>query len=58
MMKTLHTCRRILRATAAGSLDTIVLRDLSANATFDIDDGELHVTTKDGLGTLTFERVR
>jgi hypothetical protein len=31
---------------------------LSAAATFDIDDGELHVTTKDGLTTLTFERVR
>jgi heat shock protein HslJ len=41
-----------------GSLDTIFLRDLSAAATFDIDDGELHVTTKDGLATLTFERVR
>jgi heat shock protein HslJ len=41
-----------------GSLDTIFLRDLSAAATFDLDDGELHVTTKDGLATLTFERVR
>ena len=41
-----------------GSLDTIFLRDLSAAATFDINDGELHVTTKDGLTTLTFERVR
>jgi heat shock protein HslJ len=42
----------------SGSLDTIFLRDLSAAATFGIDDGELHVTTKDGLATLTFERVR
>ncbi len=41
-----------------GSLDTIFLHDLSAAATFDIDDGELHVTTTDGLATLTFERVR
>ncbi len=40
-----------------GSFDTIFLRDLSAAATFDINDGELHVTTKD-LGILTFERVR
>ena len=38
--------------------DTIFLRDLSAAATFDLDDGELRVTTKDGLATLTFERVR
>jgi len=41
-----------------GSLDTIFLRDLSAAATFEINDGELHVTAKDGLTTLTFERVR
>lgn len=41
-----------------GSLDTIFLRDLSIAATFDINDGELHVTSKDGSTTLTFERVR
>ena len=41
-----------------GSLDSVFLRDLNAAATFDIDDGELHVTSKDGATTLTFERVR
>ena len=41
-----------------GSLDTIFLRDLDAAATFEINDGQLHLVTKDGTGTLTFERVR
>jgi heat shock protein HslJ len=41
-----------------GSLDSIFLRDLSAAATFEIDDGELHVMTGDGTSTLTLERVR
>jgi heat shock protein HslJ len=41
-----------------GSLDTIFLRGLNAAATFEINDGELHLTTKDGTTTLTFDRVR
>jgi heat shock protein HslJ len=41
-----------------GSLDSIFLRNLNAAATFDIDDGELHVKSGDGQTTLTFDRVR